>query len=164
MTNGGRLVTGLAVALTGWRPDELKCTESGARAFGTKFVIATVMSKFELHPGEQILREERASYFKSRLNLRAGKLVVTSQRVVFCARPRWAYGFGVIGMLLAKPNRVDIELPSPNITDGREDEKGFLALAMADREFRFAVASPCSDWLAVISPGQDGPSPTGAAN
>ncbi len=124
-----------------------KCTRPCVHLLGTKFVIDPGMTKFELNPGEEIVREEKASYFKSRLNLKAGKLVLTNHRVVFCARPRWAYGFGLIGMLIAKPNRVDVELATPTITAKREDEKGFLALASASGEYKFAVSSGAADWL-----------------
>ena len=85
--------------------------------------------------------------------------MVTSHRVVFCARPRWAAGFGVIGMLIAKPNRVDVELNRHNITGSREDEKGMLSVASADGEFRFGVSAP-SAWLAVIGQPQAGAVPT----
>lgn len=69
----------------------------------------------KLEPGEQILFQDGyARHIKGKLNLVAGKLILTTQRLAFERRSVVASSFGLLGMLILGPllkGKVTIDLP-----------------------------------------------------
>jgi hypothetical protein len=113
------------------------------------------MAKFQLNEGEEVVREEKAGWLKSKIQLFQGKLVLTNNRLVFCTLPRWAYGFGPIGLLLAKPTKVGVELGLGEIETAEQGSwaksKEILSVKGGGKEHRFITAT-YEDWINALKP------------
>lgn len=56
------------------------------------------MAKFELQPGEEVLRKASVSWVKSKVNLIVGTMYLTNQRIVFLPGASMAFAlFGLLG-------------------------------------------------------------------
>jgi len=110
----------------------------------------TTMAKFELGDGETVVREEKAGWLKSKIQLHQGKLLLTESRFVFCMLPRWAYGFGPLGLLFAKPTKVAVELDRKSIESAEQGSwaksKDILSVKSGGKEYRFTTAT-YQEWL-----------------
>jgi hypothetical protein len=111
------------------------------------------MAKFQLQPGEQVVRQGSALYLKGRLKGVPGNAYLTDRRFVHTSKLGAMAVGGLVGALMSS-GKIDIELSLEAIArlargrQGRND--AVLAITLADgQEHRF-LADP-AEWVPAFS-------------
>ncbi|MEC5144632.1 GRAM domain-containing protein [Chitinophaga sp. 180180018-2] len=85
----------------------------------------TIKVKWPLNPKETILLKLNGVYLKSKIQAKQGTFYLTSERIVFEAKPMMAiFLFGVIGWLLSRGKKFR-EFQLADITNFRRGKHGF---------------------------------------
>jgi hypothetical protein len=105
--------------------------------------------------GETIILEERRSgRLEGRLRAFTGSAIATDRRLVFLERPRWAYAFGLLGMLLTKPTELGVDAPLETIAEvgvGRHGRAKTLEVELASgASHRLMIKDP-GPWLEALN-------------
>ncbi|WP_349318126.1 GRAM domain-containing protein [Chitinophaga sp. MM2321] len=85
----------------------------------------TIKVKFPLNPEETVLYKSSATYMKNKWQGQQGAMYITSERIVFEAKPMLMFLlFGVIGWLLARSKKAK-EFALTDITNFSRGKQGF---------------------------------------
>jgi hypothetical protein len=111
------------------------------------------MAKFQLQPGEQVLKQDRSSYLKNRFNLVQGVAVLTDRRFVHTNRMRAIAVGGLFGAL--SKGRVDIDLPLGAIASFTRDLHGrkrtVLKVTTGDGQEHRLMPRSFEEWLGAFA-------------
>ncbi len=109
-----------------------------------------------LEDGERVVLEDRRSgRLEGRLRAFTGAIVATDRRLLFLERPRWAYAFGLIGLLLTKPTERRLDAAFADIASvgvGSHGRAKTLEIELTSGESHRLLVKDPEPWLAAIGP------------
>ena len=107
-----------------------------------------------LEEGESVVLEDRRSgRLEGRLRAFTGVIVATDRRLVFLERPRWAYAFGLLGLLLTKPTERRVAAAFADIASagvGSHGRARTLEIELTSGESHRLLVKDPEAWLAAI--------------
>lgn len=108
-------------------------------------------NKINLSEGEKIIKTSTGGFFKSKINVRAGKLILTDKRLVF--QRNWNFMFGLLGLLLpSMRGGIEFDIQVENIKNSEKTKfglnKNILAVKTNDgKEYKISLSKNISQWL-----------------